>query len=393
MSEKHIIFDLNMYTGGHDGGQKMRVLCSLINDVRFGIICPNSCYIKELKLVYESVKSREDFIITIKHCKSKDGFVFDDETDTVVLKNYLGGTGLGTQRKNSAIVKLLVEVLRPEKYELLNPIKGPRDHLTATSHEIETCTTLKMYFSGQYVEEPQFEYNAMGSSLMNICQCVFTYTRMRNGGEYTFKNVLPKSIQKVDGKKQELAASVEWTKFFFETFFKGCSVFFEPVKAIKKRKKKSHRIPLIGEVKIVIPEGCEIFVPTNEELNTIAGEASRFLFPFGNGSPELAKEFIVETLVPFLGMAGLKNRSVFEFNKPLEKFYTKHVLDSFKTFMNVFIRSETKKVKPTLEEVIAPTFGSSVLEFKIEEGKDLRIPSSLPKTTKQVEVTKVIVGF
>ena len=397
MSEKDIIFDLNMYSGGHDGGQKMRVLCSLINDAMFGIICPNSCYVKELKLVCESAKSGEDFTLTIKHCKSKNGFVFDDETGTVVLKNYLGGTGLGTQRKNSAIVKLLVEVLQPEKYELLDPIKGPRDHLTATSYEIETCTTLKMYFSGQYVEEPQLEYDARGSSLMNICQCVFTYARMRNGGEYTFKNVLPKSVQKVNGKKQELAASVEWTKFFFETFFKGCSVSFEPVKVVKSRKKRSRRIPLIGEVKMVIPEDCEFFVPTDEELNTIAKGTTKFLF---DGSPELAKEFIVETLVPFLAMMGSKKKFVFEFNKSLEKFHTKHVLDSFKTFMNVFIRGETKKVKPTLEEIVAPTVGSSVLEFKIEEDKDgkkhLKIPTSnisIPKATKQVEVTKVIVGF
>ena len=396
MSEKEIIFDLNMYSGGHDGGQKMRVLCSLINNAMLGIICPNSCYIKELKLVCEFVKSGEDFTITIKHCKSKDGFVFDDESGTVVLKNYLGGTGLGTSRKNSAIVKLLIEVLRPEKYELLDPIKGPKDHLTATSHQMETCTTLKMYFSSQHVEEPRLEYDARGSSMMNICQCVFTYPLMRKGGEYIFKNVLPKSVQKIDGKKQELAASIEWTKFFFETFFKGCSVSYESVKVVKSRKKRSRRIPLIGEAKMVIPEDCEIFVPTDEELNTIAKEASGFLFDVR----EQAKEFIVETLVPFLAMMGSKKKFVFEFNKPLEKFHTKHVLDSFKTFMNVFIRSETKTVKPTLEEIVAPTVGSSVLEFKIEEGEDgkkhLKIPTSnisIPKATKQVEVTKVIVGF
>ena len=73
MSEKEIIFDLNMYSGGHDGGQKMRVLCALINDARFGIICLNSCYIEELKLVCEFTKSGEPFTLTIKHCKSKDG--------------------------------------------------------------------------------------------------------------------------------------------------------------------------------------------------------------------------------------------------------------------------------------------------------------------------------
>jgi hypothetical protein len=153
---------------------------------------------------------------------------------------------------------------------------------------------------------------------------------------------------------------------------------------------------LIGEVKMVIPEDCEIFVPTDEELNTIAEEASGFLFDVR----EQAKEFIVETLVPFLAMMGSEKKFVFEFNKPLEKFHTKHVLDNFKTFMNVFIRSETKKVKPTLEEIVAPTVGSSVLEFKIEEDengkKHLKIPASnisLPKATKQVEVTKVIVGF
>lgn len=399
MSEKEIIFDLNMYSGGHDGGQKMRVLCALINDARFGIICLNSCYIEELKLVCEFTKSGEPFTLTIKHCKSKDGFVFDEESCTIVLKNYLGGTGLGTPRKNSAIVKLLVEVLRPEKYELLDPIKGPRDHLTETFYKMDTYTTLKMYFSDEDQQSQRFEYGARGSSLMNICQCVFTYPRIKSGGEYIFKNVLPKSVQKVNDKKQELAASIEWTKFFFETFFKGCLVSYEEPKPVKSRKKRSRRIPLIGEVKIVIHEDCDIFVPIDEELNTITEEAAKFLFPFGNVSPELAKEFIVETLVPFLAMMGSKKKYVFEFNKPLEKFHTKHVLDSFKTFMNVFIRSEIKKELATVEEIINPTIDAkngSVLEFKIEEGKHLKIPTmniSLPKASKQVEVTKVIVGF
>jgi len=392
MSQSTIVFDLNVFSGGHDGGQKMRVLCALINNAIFGYVVKNTYYVPMLEQISKCVKTNIPFTILIKYCKSKDGFVFNDETGIVELKNYLGGTGLGTPKKNSAIVKLIVEVLKPDSYELLDPISGPRDVSSTSYCEITTFTTLKMDFMCEKKQEQRFEYDVRGSSLMNIIQCCFVGA---SEGKYIFRNVLPKSLQKIDGKKQELAASIEWTKFFLETFF-GATVVYEFPKTLCKsnKKKKRQRIQFIDFVEVTIPENTTIFIPNNEELNAISKQASSFIF---NGTTELAKEFIVETLLPFVAiMQGTtKEKFIFEFDKSLKEFHTKHVLDTYKIFMNVFIRSDVRN------ETTIVNSGPSMMEFKVKEDEDgnrsFLIPKSndslVSKSIKQKDVINIIVGI
>ena len=311
-------FDMYKFSGGHDGGQKLRVLCALVKYAFNGNVIKNTYYESMLKNILEYVKLNASFIILIKFCKSKNAYIFNDELQKLECINELGGVGLGTPTRYDAVVKLITEILKPAKYELLDPITGSHDK------EITTFTTIKMYFTNDNYKNICNIYNSHGSSLMNIIQSRFI---VLEEGEFIFKNVLIKSIQKINGINCELAASLEWTKLFLETFF-GASVNYE----ISNKKK------IIKNVKVIFPKSAQLYIPSNDELNDISKLFTKYLF---DGTDELSKELIVETLLPFLivNYEITKEHFLYTFEKPLDLFNSKHVVDSEKTFTNIYMQS------------------------------------------------------